>query len=98
MDINNFFIISLIFVILFLISKKLDFFKDDISYSNHKIIGSENRSPLIIGGIFFAVTFLYLNPNSSINFNITILLITFLGLMSDKNIFPNPSIRLVIQR
>ena len=97
MDIYNFLIISLIFVILFLISKKLDFLKDDISFSNHKIIGAENRSPLIIGGIFFAITFLYFNPYSSINFNITILLITFLGLMSDKNIFSNPSIRLIIQ-
>jgi UDP-N-acetylmuramyl pentapeptide phosphotransferase/UDP-N-acetylglucosamine-1-phosphate transferase len=97
MDINYFFIISLVFAILFIISKKFDFFNDDISYSNHKIIGAENRSPLVIGGIFFVIVFLYFNPYSSINFNITILLITFLGLMSDKNIFPNPSIRLVIQ-
>ena len=97
MDIYNFLIISLIFVILFLILKKINFLKGDISFSNHKIIGAENRSPLIIGGIFFAITFLYFNPYSSINFNITILLITFLGLMSDKNIFSNPSIRLIIQ-
>ena len=43
MDIYNFLIISLIFVILFLISKKLDFLKDDISFSNHKIIGAEKQ-------------------------------------------------------
>ncbi len=97
MDINNLFIISLIFAILFIFSKKFNYFKDDISFSNHKTIGSENRSPLVIGGIFFLIVFAYFNPYSSINFNITILLITILGLMSDKNIFPNPSIRLVIQ-
>ena len=97
MDINNLFIISLIFIFIFIISKKFNLFNDDISYSNHKIIGSENRSPLVIGGVFFLIVFLYFNPYSSINFNITIVLITILGLMSDKNIFPNPSIRLVIQ-
>ena len=70
MDINYFFIISLVFAILFIISKKFDFFNDDISYSNHKIIGAENRSPLVIGGIFFVIVFLYFNPYSSINFNI----------------------------
>ncbi len=97
MDINNLLIISLIFAILFIISKKFVFFYDDISYSNHKIIGEENKSPLVIGGIFFVIVFLYFNPYSSISFNITILLITFLGLVSDKNIFPNPLIRLIIQ-
>ncbi len=97
MDINNLFIIFFIFLFVFIISKKINLFNDDISYSNHKIIGSENRSPLVIGGVFFLIVFLYFNPYSSINFNITILLITILGLMSDKNIFPNPLIRLVIQ-
>ena len=97
MDINNLFIIFFIFLFVFIISKKINLFNDDISYPNHKIIGSENRSPLVIGGVFFLIVFLYFNPFSSINFKITILLITFLGLMSDKNIFPNPLIRLVIQ-
>ena len=86
MDINNLFIIFFIFLFVFIISKKINLFNDDISYSNHKIIGSENRSPLVIGGVFFLIVFLYFNPYSSINFNITILLITILGLMSDKNI------------
>ena len=90
-------IISLIFLSIFTVSKKFNLFNDDISYSNHKIIGSANRSPLVIGGIFFLIIFLYFNTFSSINFNITILLITILGLMSDKNIFPNPLIRLILQ-
>ena len=97
MDINSLFIIFFIFIIIFILSKKFRLFKDDISYSNHKIIGSENKSPSVIGGIFLVLIFLYFNPFSSINFNITILLITFLGLMSDKNIFPNPLMRLFVQ-
>ena len=97
MYINDLIIISLIFLLIFTVSKKFNLFNDDISYSNHKIIGSANRSPLVIGGIFFLIIFLYFNPYSSINFNITILLITILGLMSDKNIFPNPLIRLILQ-
>tara|TARA_Y100000992_G_scaffold267779_1_gene206531 strand:- start:806 stop:1831 length:1026 start_codon:yes stop_codon:yes gene_type:complete len=94
---SSLFLIFFIFIILFIISKKLNLFKDDISYSNHKIIGAENKSPLVIGGIYFFIVFLYFNPYSTINFNITILLITLLGLMSDKNIFPNPLVRLIIQ-
>ncbi len=97
MDLSSLFLIFFIFIILFIISKKLNLFKDDISYSNHKIIGAENRSPLVIGGIYFFIVFLYFNPYSTINFNVTILLITLLGLMSDKNIFPNPLVRLIIQ-
>ena len=97
MDINNLLVIFFIFISLFIILRKINLFIDDVSYSDHKMIGVENRSPVIIGGIYFVIIFLSFNPFLSIHYNMTILSITLLGLMSDKNIFSNPLMRLIIQ-
>ena len=44
MDINNLLVIFFIFISLFIVLRKINLFIDDVSYSDHKMIGVENRS------------------------------------------------------
>ncbi len=96
MDFHNFFYVFIIFLILFSILKRSKLLIENVSYSSHKILGSENRSPVIIGGLFILITIVIFS-SISINLKIVLTLITFLGLLSDRNILPNPKIRLLIQ-
>ena len=93
----NFFFIFIIFIILYFFCKKFNFLLENPSYSSHKTLGSENRSPIIMGGLFILVTISFFHSVISINLNIALLFIIFLGLLSDKNILPNPKIRLIFQ-
>ena len=93
----NFFLIFIIFIVIYLFLKKFNFFVENQSYSSHKILGSENRSPIIMGGLFILITISFFQSVISINLNIALLFIIFLGLLSDKNILPNPKIRLIFQ-
>lgn len=93
----NFFLIFIIFIVIYLFLKKFNFFVENQSYSSHKILGSENRSPIVMGGLFILVTISFFHSIISINLNIALFFIIFLGLLSDKNILPNPKIRLIFQ-
>ena len=97
MALYNLFIIIIIYSLIFIFTKKLKLFRDDVSYSEHKMIGSENKSPIILGGIYVLIVFLVLSENTSIFLKISTIFITLLGLMSDRNILPNPRIRLILQ-
>ncbi len=97
MALHDLLIIITIFLLIFVFFKKLKLFIDDISFSEHKMIGAENESPVVLGGIYILIVFFILSENSSIILNITAVLITLLGLMSDKNILPNPKVRLFLQ-
>ena len=77
--------------------KKNQLFIDDISYSDHKKIGAENELPIVFGGPFFLIVYLIFHYDHSIIFIISGILITFLGIMSDKNIISSPVKRLVFQ-
>ena len=95
---SNFFFLPLsIFLIIYFIFKNKNFLKDNIKYSSHKILGSENKSPIILGGLYILITILVFYPITSVYFNITLILITSLGLLSDKNILPSPKMRLLAQ-
>ncbi len=96
MDVN-FFIIFLIFIVLYSYLKKFNLLVENQSYSSHKLLGSENRSPIIMGGLFVLFTLIFFHSVISINLNIALVLIIFLGLLSDKNILPDPKIRLIFQ-
>ena len=52
MDLNSLFLIFFVFIIFFTILKKNNLLIDNVSYSNHKIIGAGNKSPIIIGGFY----------------------------------------------
>ena len=93
----NFFIIFVIFIVLYLFCKKFNFLVENSSYSSHKTLGLENRSPIIIGGLFILITLSFFHSIVSINLKIALILIIFLGLLSDKNILPNPKTRLIFQ-
>lgn len=92
-----FFLSFVIFALLYLVFRKLNFLVENPSYSSHKILGSENKSPIIIGGLYFLITISIFHPVITINLNIALLLIICIGLLSDRNILPNPKIRLILQ-
>ena len=90
MDLNSLFLIFFVFIIFFFIFKKNNLLIDNVSYSNHKIIGAGNKSPIIIGGVYILTVHLIYNYDYSIFLTLSAILITFLGFASDKNILPNP--------
>lgn len=86
-----------IFIAIYLILKKQNFLKENIHHSSHKILVSENKSPILLGGIYISIAISIFFPIVPLNLNIALLLITFLGILSDKNILPSPKIRLILQ-
>ncbi len=97
MSLDNFFLIFFIFLFLFLFFSKFKILSDNISFSNHKKIGIKNKSPVILGGVYLLIIVLLFYPNNLVELKVIFLFITLLGLMSDKNILPNPSVRLIFQ-
>ena len=97
MDLNSLFLIFFVFIIFFTILKKNNLLIDNVSYSNHKIIGAGNKSPIIIGGVYILTVHLIYNYDYSIFLTLSAILITLLGFASDKNILPNPKTRLIFQ-
>ena len=97
MSLDIFFLIFFIFLFLFLFFSKFKILSDNISFSNHKKIGIKNKSPVILGGVYLLIIVLLFYPNNLIELKVIFLFITLLGLMSDKNILPNPSVRLIFQ-
>ena len=97
MDLKNLFFIFLIFITLFSIFKKKNFLIDNVSYSSHKIIGAENKSPVVIGGLYILVVYLIFFYDHSLVLVASMICITLLGLMSDQNILTNPNKRLIFQ-
>ncbi len=97
MDLKNLFFIFLIFVCLYSFLKKKEFLIDKISYSDHKTIGNENKSPVIIGGLYILVVYLFFTYSHTLILIVSTVLITLLGLLSDKNILTSPNKRLIFQ-
>ena len=97
MSLDNFFLICFILFFLFLFFSKFKILSDNTSFSNHKKIGVKNRSPIILGGVYLLIIILLFYPNDLVELKIIFSLITLLGLMSDKNILPNPTVRLIFQ-
>lgn len=97
MNFNYFLIILLIFLIIYFILRKLNILKDSTEYSSHKLLGSENKSPIILGGLYILIIVLIFHTSVSLNISIALGFIVILGLLSDKNILPNPKLRLLFQ-
>ena len=97
MNFYIFFLIFIIFIALYFFLKTFNLLQENTNYSNHKNIGKQNKKPIVLGGIFFLIVLLLFTQDVSISYKSIIVLITFLGILSDKNLLPNPKIRFIIQ-
>ena len=97
MDLNNFIILSITLLSLIIIFKKFNFLIDNIDFSDHKKIGIQNKSPIILGGIYLTFSMFFLGSEIYSFLKIICLLILFLGLSSDRNYLSNPLVRLILQ-
>ena len=86
-----------IFLLIYFIFKRFNLFVDNASFSNHKKIGNENTSPIVMGGVYiFSISLIYYSINA-IETNLIFLFVLILGLMSDKNILTNTKLRFFFQ-
>ena len=97
MDLNNLIILSISLISLIFIFKKFNFLIDNVDFSDHKKIGIQNKSPIILGGIYLTFSIIFLAPEIYNFLKIICILILFLGLSSDRNYLSNPLIRLILQ-
>jgi len=86
-----------VFLFIYYLFKNINFLNENTNYSTHKNFGKSNHSPLVIGGIFLSFVVLFFFSNDLVWLKISTLLIFILGLLSDKNILPNPKIRILFQ-
>ena len=97
MNLQNLVITIILFITLFIIFKKFNILVDNTNYSDHKKIGKHNKSPIILGGVYLVAVLLIFFPNEYLLVKILSILILMLGLLSDRNLFSNPKIRLIFQ-
>ena len=97
MDLNNIIILSITLLSLIFIFKKFNFLIDNVDFSDHKKIGIQNKSPIILGGIYLTFSTIFLAPEIYNFLKIICILILILGLSSDRNYLSNPLIRLFLQ-
>ena len=96
MDTNSLIIIFVLLTSYYFFFKKFKILNDDINASNHKkLVTSFDFNPVLLGGIFLATVFAIFSEYGFFPVKITIVLLFFLGLSSDKNILTNPKIRLI---
>ena len=60
MDLNNLIILSITVLSLLFFFKKFNLLIDNIDFSDHKKIGTQNKSPIILGGIYLTVSMIFL--------------------------------------
>lgn len=97
MNILSLFLLLTIFLLIYFFFKKANLLNENIKYSIHKNFGETNKSPIIIGGTFLIIIVLFFFDSTHFILKISLLAIFVLGLLSDKNILPNPKIRIIVQ-
>lgn len=97
MNLHSVVIFTSLLVCIYFIFKKLNLLTDNVDYSDHKKLGISNNSPVIIGGIYLAIVLLIFLPDNYFAIKVISISILSLGLLSDKNLLPNPKIRLFLQ-
>jgi len=97
----NFIYITLInlsvLLVLFLVLKKFNLLIDNINTSRHKEIGKINNQPILLGGLYFVILFIIYFFNLSPNIKLILILVFFLGFLSDINFVNNVKLRFLIQ-
>lgn len=91
------FLLLPLFLVVYYVFKKNNLLNENTSYSIHKNFGEANKSPIIIGGTFLIIVIILFFNNNLIILKISLLLIYFLGLLSDKNILDSPKTRIILQ-
>tara|TARA_Y100000741_G_scaffold334632_1_gene291976 strand:+ start:1396 stop:2430 length:1035 start_codon:yes stop_codon:yes gene_type:complete len=89
--------VLIIFLIYFFFFQKFEILSDDTSYSDHKKFIKNQKSPILLGGIFLITIFIIFSNYSFFPIKFSFFLIFLLGLFSDKNLFSNPKLRLLMQ-
>ena len=97
MNIISLFLLLTIFLFIYYSFKKINLLNENINFSDHKNFGETNKSPIIIGGTFLIIIILFFFTNNLFILKVSLLLMYFLGLLSDKNILSSPKIRIIIQ-
>ncbi len=90
-------LIIFIFYAYFLFFKKFSLLNENSNISHHKSFIKNKKKPILIGGIFIITIIILFSNFIFFPVKLSLLLIFLLGLSSDKNIFPNPKIRLIVQ-
>ncbi len=97
MNINYILYLIISFIFLYFVFKKYKILNENINYSDHKKLGKSNKAPILIGGLFIAISLLVFSPTNLIFFKIVSISIFLVGILSDKNIISNPRLRLFFQ-
>ncbi len=97
MYIQELIIILAIFLFYFFSLKKFTLLNDNQSNSEHKKFITNHSSPILLGGIFVFTIILFFLSNEFLFLKFILSSILILGILSDKNILPNPKLRLFIQ-
>ena len=97
MNILSLFLLLFVFLFTYYFFKKIRLLNENTKYSTHKNFGKTNKSPIVVGGAYLIfIVFLFFKGDLNI-LKFSLLLIFFIGLLSDKNILPSPRIRIILQ-
>ena len=97
MELNDLLISLSTIIITYFVFRKFNFLIDDVNYSDHKKIGILNNSPIILGGIYLTLSVILLASDDYNYLKIFCFIVLILGILSDRNYLPNPTIRLILQ-
>ena len=97
MELNDLLISLSTIIITYFVFRKFNFLIDDVDYSDHKKIGIFNNSPIILGGIYLTLSVILLASDDYNYLKIFCFIVLILGILSDRNYLPNPTIRLILQ-
>ena len=97
MLLDNIIYLPVIFALLFFVFKKNKLLNENILYSKHKNLAQNQRTPIIIGGIYIYLILFFYFPDEFLNLKIFALLILLIGISSDKNFIVSPLSRLLLQ-
>ncbi len=93
----NFLPVFLIFCLYLFIFRRFHILNDQVSSSEHKNFIESKNKPILIGGIYFLTVILIYFPSDFNFLKVIFILVTFLGIASDKNFLPSPKKRILIQ-
>ena len=97
MNILSLFSLLLVFLFIYYLFKKTGLLNENVKYSIHKNFGKTNDTPIILGGVYLIIVILLFFKSDLFILKISLVLIFFIGLLSDKNILPSPRIRIILQ-
>lgn len=91
------FFVLLIFLSYLFFFNKFKILCEDKNTSNHKKFIKNDKSPILIGGIFLISIIIFFSELNFYIFKLPLISMFILGLFSDKHILSNPKLRLFLQ-